>query len=234
MATSGNDEHSTRDKILIAAATMIGEDPTARLSVRAVAARAGVSTGSLRHFFPTQQQLLDTVVAGIYDVAIPGDPLHETGRPAVDRLVACLQQILSLVGTGERAREAWWSTFQAYVGSQPSDGAVTTYLTLERDGRRRIEQWLAVLTEEGAIPAGDDVRRARFLSTVLNGIAIERALPADGPRLATEEDTLRLAVLSVVHDRGGPAPPPDHDDGAQAPPAGTAQPGPSPSSGEAD
>lgn len=45
-------EPGTRDKILIAAATMLGENPTARLSVRAVAARAQVSTGSLRHFFP--------------------------------------------------------------------------------------------------------------------------------------------------------------------------------------
>ncbi|MCK0116449.1 TetR/AcrR family transcriptional regulator [Isoptericola sp. S6320L] len=200
MATSDNDGHSTRDKILIAAATMIGEDPTARLSVRAVAARAGVSTGSLRHFFPTQQNLLDTVVAGMYDVAFPGDPLRDRDRPAVDRLVACLQQILALFGTGDKARAVWRSTFQAYVATQPSDGAVATYLALERDGRRRIEQWLAVLTDEGAIPAGDDDRRARFLGTVVNGLAIERALPADGPRLAFEEDTLRRAVLGVVHD----------------------------------
>ncbi|WP_407320389.1 TetR/AcrR family transcriptional regulator [Isoptericola halotolerans] len=203
MATSENDGHSTRDKILVAAATMVGEDPTARLSVRAVAARAGVSTGSLRHFFPTQQDLLDTVVAGIYDVALLGDPLHDRERPAAERLVACLQQVLTLVGTGDKARETWRSTYQAYVASRPSDGAATTYLALERSARRRIEQWLAVLTDEGAIPAGDDVQRARFLSTVLNGLTVERALPADGPRLAAEADTLRLAVLSVLHDGDG-------------------------------
>ena len=60
----GPDEPGTRDKILIAAATMLGEDPTARLSVRAVATRAQVSTGSLRHFFPTQRDLIDTVKIG--------------------------------------------------------------------------------------------------------------------------------------------------------------------------
>lgn len=201
MTTQDTSGHSTRDKILIAAATMLGEEPTARLSVRAVAARAGVSTGSLRHFFPTQQDLLDTVVAGMYTVAIPGDPIHDVSRPPAERLVACLQQVLALVGTGEKARQMWRATFQAYVESRPSDGAETTYLALEREGRRRIEQWLAVLVDEGAIPAGDNDQRARYLSTVLNGLALERALPAVGPRLAFEAGTLRLAVLGIVQDQ---------------------------------
>jgi len=72
---------STRQRILIAAATMLGENPTARLSVRAVAARAGVSTGSLRHFFPTQRALIDTVVAGLYDLELPEDPMSDRSMP---------------------------------------------------------------------------------------------------------------------------------------------------------
>ena len=78
-------KQSTRTKILIAAATLLGEDPTSRLSVRTVAARAGVSVGSLRHFFPTQQALIDTVIAGIYDLYSPlrdhhGDPAGRTDK----------------------------------------------------------------------------------------------------------------------------------------------------------
>jgi hypothetical protein len=33
---------------------------------------------------------------------------------------------------------------------------------------------------------------------VLNGLSIERALPADGPRAAFEHETLRLAVTAVL------------------------------------
>ncbi|MBI9115900.1 TetR/AcrR family transcriptional regulator [Sanguibacter suaedae] len=193
-------EHSTRDKILIAAATMLGEDPTARLSVRAVAARAGVSTGSLRHFFPTQRELVDTVVAGLYDIEIPGDPIHDLDTPPAERLIRCLRQLLAAIGTGDKARETWRSTFQAYVATPPTADATTTYLALERLAVRRIERWLTVLRDEGAVPAGDDERRARFLVTVVNGLAVERALPADSTRLAHEEDTLRLAVLGILHD----------------------------------
>ncbi|MDX2375414.1 TetR/AcrR family transcriptional regulator [Microbacterium sp. LRZ72] len=200
MTTSSDGGHSTRDRILIAAAQMLGQDPTARLSVRAVAARAGVSTGSLRHFFPRQSALLHEVLAGIYQTVQATDPIGDLSRPAEERLVACLQQALAQVGTGEQARQTWRTMHRAYIESEPTTDAGETYLTLERAGRRRIEGWLRALTDEGALTPGDTENRARYLSTVLNGLAIERALPADGPRLAAETATLQLAVTAVFAD----------------------------------
>ncbi|MFG2011569.1 TetR/AcrR family transcriptional regulator [Micromonospora sp. NPDC048868] len=188
----------TRDRILIAAATMLGENPTARLSVRAVAARAGVSTGSLRHFFPTQRALIDAVVAGIYDVDIPGDPILDTARAPAERLVECLRQLLSQIGTGNRAREHWRAIHETYIASDPTDDEVAAYRSLERLGLHRIERWLTVLADEGAIPAHDVERRARFLATVMNGLSAERALPADTLRLESEADTLRMAADAVT------------------------------------
>lgn len=190
--------HGSREKILIAAATMLGEDPTARLSVRAVAARAGVSTGSLRHFFPTQQELLDTVMAGLYDIEFPEDPIQDTTKAAGERLVACLRMALSHSGTGKKARDMWTSVHEAYVQSQPSAGATETYLALERVGHRRIEKWLMILTEEGSIPVGDNEQRARFLGTVLTGLSVERVLPADGARPGHETDTLHMAAQCIM------------------------------------
>lgn len=198
MTTDDSGAQGTRDRILIAAATMLGENPTARLSVRAVASRAGVSAGSLRHFFPTQQALIDTVVAGIYEIAATGDPIRDTTKPAAERLIACLQQILGHVGTGEQAREMWRGLNRAYFEPGTSAGDADTYLALERGGRHHIEQWLRTLNEEGALVAQDVEGPARFLSTVLNGLSIERALPADGPRAAFEQETLRLAVSAVL------------------------------------
>ncbi|WP_067963890.1 TetR/AcrR family transcriptional regulator [Nocardiopsis trehalosi] len=191
-------EPGTRDKILIAAATMLGENPTARLSVRAVAARAQVSTGSLRHFFPTQRALIDTVIAGLYDVDIPDDPINDHTRTPNERLITGLRLLLAQVGTGDRARRAWGAVYDAYVASAPSDDDTTTYLALERMGRHRIERWLATLVEEGAIPAGAIEQRARFLMTVVTGLMTERALPADAVRVETETETLRLAVHAVT------------------------------------
>lgn len=193
-------EPGTRAKILIAAATMLGENPTARLSVRAVAARAQVSTGSLRHFFPTQRALVETVVAGLYDLEIPDDPINDHSLTPTERLVACLRLFLAQVGVGDRARQQWGALYEAYVASPPSEDEAATYLALERMGRHRIEQWLATLIEEGAIPAGRVEEKARFLSTVTNGLMTERALPSDTVRVEAETETLRLAVHAVSNE----------------------------------
>lgn len=191
-------EPGTRSKILIAAATMLGENPTARLSVRAVAARAQVSTGSLRHFFPTQRELVETVVAAMYDLQIPDDPINDHSLTPQERLIACLQLLLFHVGVGDRAREMWGSLYEAYVATAPSDDEAAVYLALDRMGRHRIEQWLMTLVDEGAIPAGEIEARARFLATVTSGIATERALPSETVRVDAENETLRLAVHAVT------------------------------------
>lgn len=194
-------EPSTRDKILIAAAMMLGENPTARLSVRAVAARAQVSTGSLRHFFPTQRDLIETVVAGLYDIDIPDDPIGNHALTPEERLIACLQLLLAQVGVGASARKQWGALYEAYVASDPTDDEAATYLALERMGHHRIEQWLTTLINEGAIPAGETEPRARFLATVITGLMTERALPSDTVQAETEADTLRLAVRTVTSAR---------------------------------
>jgi AcrR family transcriptional regulator len=194
---TAQEQPGTRDRILIAAATMLGEDPTVRLSVRAVAARAGVSTGSLRHFFPSQRQLIDEVAAGIAGLVADGDALADTSIPAQERLLICLQRVLAATGTGEQARHVWRTTVDAYVAVAPDSESTETYLALEQAGRHRMEQWLRALTDEGALAPGDDAQRARFLSAVLDGLSVGRALPADGPRLAAEEHVLRFAVAAV-------------------------------------
>lgn len=191
-------EPGTRSKILIAAATMLGENPTARLSVRAVAARAQVSTGSLRHFFPTQRELVETVVAAMYDLQIPDDPINDHSLMPQERLIACLQLLLFHVGVGDRAREQFGALYEAYVATPPSEDEAATYLALERMGRHRIEQWLTTLVDEGSIPAGGIEARARFLATVTSGIATERALPSETVRVDAENETLRLAVRAVT------------------------------------
>ncbi|MFI7016614.1 TetR/AcrR family transcriptional regulator [Streptomyces sp. NPDC050164] len=189
---------SSRDKVLKAAMEMFGEDPGARLSVRAVAARAGVSTGSLRYHFPTQRALQDAVLAGIYDVVAPDDRIHERSVPARDRLVDCLRQVLAPAGVGEQARTAWRQIHQAFIEPEPTEENRAAYLAIEREGQRRIEYWLTILTNEGALAQGDNTRRARFLLTVLNGLSIERALPSDESILTAETETLYTAVDCVL------------------------------------
>ncbi|NGN65620.1 TetR/AcrR family transcriptional regulator [Streptomyces sp. A7024] len=194
----------TRDKILAAAAAMIGEDTASSLSVRAVAARAGVSTGSLRHFFPTQRELRDAVLATIYHHVVSEEWIHDRSLPPRDRLVNCLRQVLAPAGVGDQAREAWRKLYEAFIAPEPTDEVRAAYLAMDREGQRRVESWLATLTQEGALAAGDNTRRARFLMTVLNGLATERALPAEESILRSETETLYMAVDCVLSSGAAP------------------------------
>lgn len=196
----------TRSRILAAAAAMLADDPAATLSVRAVAQRAGVSTGSLRHFFPTQRDLIDAVVAAIAALQ-PTDELesalHDTDRPAVDRLTDLLRGTLRDALADETARARLRSALAATEPARTDDQAAPT-LALEQLGLRRIAGWISTLHAESADHTDahallfDAETGARFLGTVLTGLVTEQALPGALTRVAFHDSTLRIAATAVL------------------------------------
>ncbi|MEU7786260.1 TetR/AcrR family transcriptional regulator [Amycolatopsis sp. NPDC049159] len=194
-------ETGSRDRIIQAALAMFAEDSGAKLSVRAVAARAGVSTGSLRYHFPTQRILQDTVLAVIYDAIIPGDLIHDRSAPASDRLLGCLRQVLTAAGVGDQARAGWSEIFKTFIEPEPTDENRAAYFAIDQEAHRRVEYWLTVLGDEGALAPGDNARRARYLVTVLNGLSIARALPSGESILTNETEILQDAVDHVLDKR---------------------------------
>lgn len=192
-------QRGTRDRILLAAMTLIGENPGARVSVRAVAERAGVSTGSLRHHFPTQRLLQDEVLRRLYDVIVPDDVIQDRSMSPHARLVACLRQILAPEGVGERdVREAMRAVYEQFILPEPSEEMREAYLPMEREARRRTASWLAVLAQEGAVREGDGAAQVDFLLAVVNGLSLTRALPSSESTLESETATLALAVDAVL------------------------------------
>lgn len=176
-------------------------EPQARLSVRAVAARAGVSTGSLRHHFPTQRALLDAVVEGLHDAVIPDGLIHDRSIPARDRLVQCLRQVVGPGEDTEALRQAWLNVFRIYVEQTPDEPRRQYFLHLMAQARGRLEGWLTVLVEEGALPPGDVTARAQFLAAVANGLSSARILPTDDTSREVETAVLQRAVDALLQER---------------------------------
>ena len=56
----------------------------------------------------------------------------------------------------------------------------------------------AILETQGSLSAGDNSTRARYLLTVIDGLAINRALPDDGLSPEVESAILRAAVDAVL------------------------------------
>ncbi|GHC81046.1 hypothetical protein GCM10007079_20430 [Nocardiopsis terrae] len=128
----------------------------------------------------------------------PGDPVHDTELPARDRLVACLRQLLAPAGTGEEARKTWATMHETYFAREPTEEARQAYLVIERRMRHRVEHWLSVLGDEGALPRGDNAQRAEFLLTLVNGLMLERSLPGAEALLTSETAPLFAAADSVL------------------------------------
>lgn len=203
-----SDSQSTRERILAAAAEIIAEDGvTAKLSVRAVASRVGVSTGSLRHHFPTQQMLRDEVMQRVYDWVLPDSEIRNSAVPPRDRLVDCLRQVLAMTGAGPEARAAMDTVTATFIAVEQTEQVRESYLAMQRDGQRRVEEWLRVLGEEGALTDKSRIPQlARFLCTVLDGISLERALPAEDSLAQLETETLYVAADAVLNPQPRPAP----------------------------
>ncbi|WP_354597593.1 TetR/AcrR family transcriptional regulator [Streptomyces sp. JL1001] len=191
----------SRDRILWAASTMLGEGAGAALSVRAVAERAGVSTGSLRHHFPTQRALMDAMLKVVFDLVLPEASFRDTSISPRDRLLGCVQGLLLPPDSARNPREAWLTVHERYIAQEPTQAMRAEYQAMQREVTRRVEECLNVLVEEGALTAGDTTRRARFLLTLANGVSIEQVLPSEDARIATELDVLRTGVDLVLDNR---------------------------------
>ena len=168
-------------------------------SVRAVAARAGVGASTLRHHFPTQPELMEAVMVAVYADAMPDERIGDVSVPAGERLVECLTNLLTPVGSAEQARELWRHLFRTFVDSDRQPGADAGYAVVVRHSRRRVESWLVDPRDPGVAGRPATTRlRARYLLTVIDGLAINRALPDDGLSPEVESAILRAAVDAVL------------------------------------
>lgn len=194
-------EPGTRERIVAAATELVLSSAGSGPSVRAVAARAGVGASTLRHYFPSQRDLLDTVLGEIYTAAAPTAPITELSLPVRDRLVAALRNLLDPIGAGEQARTVWRQLFHTFVDA---DGSGANYRLLARYTRDRVETWLRLLDEQGELAPGDRTAAADFLLTVVNGLAINRVLQAElTPQLET---AILNAAASTILEVGLPQP----------------------------
>lgn len=169
-----------------------------RERIRAVAGRAGVSIGAMRHHFPTQADLRDEVLGLIGDWMSPGAEMEDTGVPAHERLRGSLRDVLEHVGAGEHARDHMTRLTSTFIDVEQTPQLREAYLAVEADGHRRIERWLDALAREGRLAGADVPRFARFLGAVINGLALQRALPAPDSSLQLEAEVLDEAIGAVL------------------------------------
>ncbi|WP_329792468.1 TetR/AcrR family transcriptional regulator [Lentzea sp. DG1S-22] len=192
---------SRRQQIVDAARAILAEDPESTLAVRAVAERAGIGASTLRHYFPTQQALHEAIFATALDDLPPDLRIHDTSVPAATRLRECLVQLLPPPQPMSRAAaDRMLTVLSTTFGSGSTAEARNTWGAYTVRTLDAIAGWLGVLADQGAIP-GDGLRqRARFLLTVVEGLALSRIVPVARPSGDEEQGVLDDALSVVFRD----------------------------------
>lgn len=189
-----------REQIVRAARELVAEKGTTGLSVRAVAARAGVGASTLRYYFPSQRELYEAVFAAAFDDTLLDLRIHDTAVPPGERLAECLMQLLPPAPPPEQAVERWMGTIAATFGPGAAPEPRLAWTAISRRARARMLAWLEVLAAEAAVSADRPTmeRNALLLLTVVDGLALGRLVPIERVEEAQERGVLADAVAAVL------------------------------------
>jgi AcrR family transcriptional regulator len=168
-------DHDARRRDFIEAAYQtILEEGLAGATVRAVAKRAGYTTGALVHYFADKDELIRYV-------------LEENGKAVRERMqnaeqtlqgrAALRQVLLEALPTDKRSGSSWKIWLALWYHSESN-------AAMRKEERRRYREWLgrvSTILEEcvalGELPADTDIdTRARLLVAATDGLGVQYLL----------------------------------------------------------
>lgn len=174
--------------MLEAAARLFEERGASGATTDAIAARAGVSIGSLYQYFPSKDALLATLSAchllAACEALEPALARFDADAPAAEAIPALAAALM-------RAHEAWPRLHRALFSDAPiaSDHA-RALAAMHRDHCARIARWLAARPDARA---GNPNLVARFGLDAVTALAHGAALDARiGTRAEREREIARL------------------------------------------
>lgn len=190
MATTRQREH-----ILDAGAQVVTEKGLGGVTVRAVAAGAGVGMGTLRHYFPTQRDLHVAVAERVLDDRIQDFDIADTALPPEERLVRCVLQFLPEDESERHLVEVWFGLYRHAIDPGASSTAQGFLEVTTRRSHTRLTAWLEQLADEGAVEPHRIAESALLLSALLSGACLEILTPGSAMTI----ESARRAVIRSTH-----------------------------------
>lgn len=186
-----------RATILASAQEILAEHGMSGLSVRAVAARAGIGASTLRHYFPTQRDLFAAVLASAFDANLHDLRIRDASVPPRERLTECLRQFLPVTPVPGQTIEGWFELIVSLAGQDAAPETRIAWSSFVTRARERVTGWLEILDGEDAVRPGACEGHALLLLALIDGLALWRVLP-DGRLEPEVEARLFDDALSAV------------------------------------
>jgi len=173
-------EERRRQDLIEATLDCVAENGIGGATVRAIALRAGVTAGLIRHYFPAKEDLLQAAYAAIVErmTAQALASLEGTGQAPAARLAAFVAANLTAPIVDARVFSLW----AGFIGRAHADPALSR---VHRDGyigfRDRLEHLIAeTLAAAGrTTDAGDLRRHAIAVNAIIDGLWIEGCMAGD-------------------------------------------------------
>ncbi|TGD43442.1 TetR family transcriptional regulator [Pseudotabrizicola sediminis] len=192
-----------REALITAALELMAEGGPQAATVRAIAARAGITAGLIRHYFQSKDDLTRAAYATLME-RMTAESLAAscaTDDPAAQLAAFVAASLRPPVMDGERVR--LWAGFLHHVRRDPKMHAVheATYLNY-RDRLQALIQ---------ALPGKGDPAKARVLSiacnAVIDGLWMEGGTLSDS-FAAGEMEQIGLSAIAAILNVPLPPPPP--------------------------
>jgi AcrR family transcriptional regulator len=188
-----------RSRVVDAACRVVAAEGLQGATMRRIAAEAGVTTGSVTHYFPGKQEVLAEVVRHnnlrARDRVITAIGRHR-GLVALENAVEAL---LPIDDDRQRAWQLWMATWRpGAAGELPTDQL--------REGRQYVQDLLAeLLTQavtDGELPASLDVPfEAERLATMIAGTGLTVGVESPARMRRTSKRMLAAHLASLEQPR---------------------------------
>lgn len=168
------------------------------LSVRKIAAAAGVSVGAVQHHFPTRAALIIGAMDAVTTQFRERIAVALAGAGSAEERLSVFCEELAALGDAGRRDAIVWTAFASRAGTDPEVRAIH-----EREWRHT-ETAVQTLLSDAYPAAGITPEDAGLLLAVLDGIAVARGAEGDGRMPLERGRRLIGAALSTFGARRVP------------------------------
>ena len=184
---------SRRDEIIAAAMHIVNTEGADAMSVRNVAAKAGIGTSTLRYYFPSHRDLVDAVANAATAQSLSDLNIHDANIEAHVRLAQCLMQFLPRDTSQLPVLETLVAAYAACFKDGKPVGS-PQLVSLADITRAQVEKWLNILAAEGHSLALEAADLARILIAHLHGVAIDLIIEA--PHFSLEDAATEVTKVA--------------------------------------
>ncbi|MET9188379.1 TetR/AcrR family transcriptional regulator [Streptomyces tendae] len=168
MPRSKGDHEARRRDVSAAVWQVMATRGFAGLTLRAVAAELGASTGLLTHYFPTKRALVEYAL-DLLEQRTLSRPRREAGQ-GLAALRDALLDILPLTPEAVDSNRVWVSSWDAAL----SDPALSAdYARKYAQGRERLRSRVAAAQDLGELPRGDPAHIAAGAQSFVLGLVVQ-------------------------------------------------------------